>query len=135
MSAATKETKKYYATGRRKSAVARVWLEEGESGFEVDGKPLEANNFTPIQIMLIRQPLEESKTINQFKVKATLNGGGLSGQAGALQLGISRALVEWNPDLKASLRKFGFLTRDPREKERKKFGQKGARRKFQFVKR
>jgi len=125
----------FYGTGRRKSAVARVWLVEGSAGFEVNNRPLEENSFTEIQTMLMKQPLEETKALSNFKVKARVHGGGKGGQAGALQLGIARALVKWNEELKPTLRKGGFLTRDPREKERKKFGQKGARRKFQFVKR
>lgn len=126
---------RFYATGRRKTSVARVWLFEGSNGIEVNGRSIE--EFFPRETlrMIIRQPLETVKMIDRFGVKADVKGGGLTGQASAILLGIARALVCFDEKLKASLRKGGFLTRDPREKERKKYGRKGARRSFQYTKR
>lgn len=135
----TKEQKatsnQFYATGRRKSAIARVWLIPGASGFEVNGKTLEQAFETELLRMQIKQPLEAGRALGRFLVRATIQGGGISGQAGALRLGIARALLKTDESLKPTLRKGGFLTRDPREKERKKFGRKGARRRFQYTKR
>ncbi len=125
----------FYATGRRKSAVARVWLIPGGNDFDINGKSLEQYFETEILRLIVRQSLETGKATGRFKVVAKLTGGGVAGQAGALRLGIARALVKSDESLKSLLRKGGFLTRDPREKERKKFGRKGARRRFQYVKR
>lgn len=125
----------YYATGRRKESVARVWLAPGTGRIEVNQKELLSYFRRPTLEMIIRQPFTVTQTEGRYDVKATVNGGGLSGQAGAMVLGISRALLKANEDLKKVLREAGFLTRDPREKERKKYGQPGARKRFQFSKR
>ena len=129
-----KETR-YYATGRRKESVARVWLTRGSGRFEVNKKELLSYFRRPTLEMIIKQPFAVTNTEGQYDVKATVKGGGLSGQAGAMVLGIARALLKYNEDFRKPLRKAGFLTRDPREKERKKYGQPGARKRFQFSKR
>lgn len=125
----------YYATGRRKESVARVWLVPGTGRIEVNQEELLSYFRRPTLEMIIRQPFAVTQTEGRYDVKATVKGGGLSGQAGAMVLGISRALLEANEDLRKVLREAGFLTRDPREKERKKYGQPGARKRFQFSKR
>ena len=126
---------KYYATGRRKEAVAKVWLQPGEGKITVNNRDLSAYFGRPTTEMVVRQPLDMTETGAQFDITAKVMGGGLSGQAGALRLGISKALLVSNPDLRPTLKKAGFLTRDPREVERKKYGQPGARKRFQFSKR
>ncbi len=125
----------YYATGRRKEAVARVWLVEGEKNLLVNERPFE--NYFPREAdrVWVRGPLKAANFADRFGVKAYVEGGGPSGQAGALRLGIARALLEFDDNLRPVLRKGGFLTRDPRAKERKKYGRKGARRSFQYTKR
>ncbi|RJP26423.1 MAG: 30S ribosomal protein S9 [Candidatus Abyssobacteria bacterium SURF_5] len=125
----------YSGTGRRKSSLARVRLQRGAGNFTVNGASLDDYFRRETLSMIIRQPLEVTQTVGQFDVFANVEGGGLSGQAGALRHGIARALLEYNPELRAALRKGGYLTRDPRMKERKKYGQKGARARFQFSKR
>lgn len=125
----------YYATGRRKESVARVWLTPGTGKIVVNKQEVMNYFRRPTLDMIIRQPFGVTETVGQYDVKATVKGGGLSGQAGAMLLGIARALVQVNEDLRKSLRGAGFLTRDPREKERKKYGQAGARKRFQFSKR
>ncbi|PIQ87503.1 MAG: 30S ribosomal protein S9 [Candidatus Omnitrophica bacterium CG11_big_fil_rev_8_21_14_0_20_45_26] len=126
----------FYATGRRKEATARVWLSaEGEKSFSVNGSPMAEYFSRETSRMIVNQPLELSKMTDKFQIKASVTGGGHSGQAGAIRLGISRALLQYQDSLRPSLRRTGLLTRDPREKERKKFGRKGARRSFQFTKR
>lgn len=125
----------FYATGRRKESVARVWLEPGSGKVEVNSQELLEYFRRPTLEMIIRQPFTVTQTDGRYDVKATVKGGGLTGQAGAMVLGISRALLRANEDLKKPLREAGFLTRDPREKERKKYGQPGARKRFQFSKR
>ena len=125
----------YYSTGRRKESVARVWLAPGSGRFEVNKRELLAYFRRPTLEMIIRQPFVVTNTLDRYDVKATVKGGGLSGQAGAMVLGISRALVQSDEELRKPLREAGFLTRDPREKERKKYGQPGARKRFQFSKR
>jgi small subunit ribosomal protein S9 len=126
----------YYATGKRKNAVAKVWLFPGGSGsFTVNGQPMPAYVQRRVLEMLVLQPLELTETASQFDIKALVLGGGKSGQAGALRHGISKALVAADPELRPPLRRGGFLTRDPRVKERKKYGRKRARRGFQFSKR
>ena len=125
----------HYATGRRKNSVARVWLSPGSGKIEVNNHDVMGYFKRPTLNMIIQQPFAVTETANQYDVKATVKGGGLTGQAGAMVLGISRALVQVNEDLKKNLRAAGFLTRDPREKERKKYGQPGARKRFQFSKR
>jgi small subunit ribosomal protein S9 len=125
----------FNATGRRKTSVARVTLTPGQGNIVVNRKPIEHYFPRPTLRLIIRQPLELTGTIGKFDVRAIIDGGGLSGQAGALRHGISRALIKVDADLRGKLKKEGFLTRDPREKERKKYGQKGARARFQFSKR
>ncbi len=124
-----------YATGRRKEATARVWIWEGDGTIEING--LRLNEFAKREDlrMVIRQPLELLNLIGKISVKATVSGGGESGQAGAVRHGISRALIAYDETLRSKLKSAGFLTRDPRMKERKKYGKKGARRSFQFTKR
>ena len=124
-----------YATGRRKESVARVRLQPGSGRIEVNKQELLAYFRRPTLEMVVKQPFSVTHTEGQYDVKASVRGGGLSGQAGAMVLGISRALLKDNSDYKKPLRDAGFLTRDPREKERKKYGQPGARKRFQFSKR
>jgi len=125
----------YYGTGRRKTSTARVFLRPGNGGLVINRKPLEQAFPTEALRTQIRQPMLVTETADKFDVLATLSGGGIAGQAGALRLGIARALVEYNIELRQRLKKAGFLTRDARIKERKKYGQKGARKRFQFSKR
>jgi small subunit ribosomal protein S9 len=129
------ETVQYYGTGRRKSSVARVFLRPGSGKATVNGRPFEQHFVTESLRLQARQPLVETETASQFDVVATVAGGGISGQSGALRMGIARALVTYSPELRAKLRSVGLLTRDSRMKERKKYGQKGARKRFQFSKR
>ncbi|ADK84191.1 ribosomal protein S9 [Desulfarculus baarsii DSM 2075] len=127
---------RYYATGKRKTSVARCWLVPGGSGkIVVNKNDVDKYFCRETDIMLLRQPLVLTETGAQFDVMATVVGGGTSGQAGAVRHGIARALLEFNPELRTALKRAGFLTRDPRKKERKKYGQKGARASFQFSKR
>ncbi len=125
----------YLATGRRKESIARVRMKSGSGKVEVNHKSLIDYFKRETLRMIIEQPLEKTETIEQFDIVADVQGGGLSGQAGALQLGIARALLKFNEELKPILRSNGYLTRDPREKERKKYGRAGARKRFQFSKR
>jgi small subunit ribosomal protein S9 len=125
----------YNATGRRKTSVARVTLEPGNGQIIVNQKPVDIYFPRETLRMIIRQPIEIAGLTGKYNIFATVTGGGLSGQAGAVRHGIARAIVEMNSDLRLRLKKEGFLTRDPREKERKKYGQKGARKRFQFSKR
>ena len=133
------ETKKedvVQATGRRKQAIARVRLvPNGKGGIFINGKGLSSYFSTIEHQTQVRRPLIVAEALENFDVKARVNGGGLSGQAGAVSLGIARALLEVNPQLRSVLRKEDLLTRDPRAKERKKYGRKGARRRFQWTKR
>jgi small subunit ribosomal protein S9 len=124
-----------YATGRRKNAVARVWIKPGKGEINVNGKKAAQYFARPVLRMLITQPFLVADRYNQFDVFCTVNGGGLSGQAGALRHGISRALTNYEPDLRGILKVAGFLTRDSRVVERKKYGRAKARRSFQFSKR
>ncbi|MBU0517837.1 30S ribosomal protein S9 [bacterium] len=126
---------KYYATGRRKTSIARVWLTPGEGEMIVNGK--EFNDYFGREVLrlLVEQPFEAVSATGKFNVSATVKGGGKSGQAGAMLLGIARALVEYDPELRSVLKKQKFLTRDPREKERMKCGQPGARKRYQYSKR
>ncbi len=124
-----------YATGRRKNAIARVWIKPGKGQITVNGKPAAQYFARPVLRMLITQPFLVADRYNQFDVDCTVVGGGLSGQAGAVRHGISRALNFYEPDLRAILKVAGFLTRDPRVVERKKYGHPKARRSFQFSKR
>ena len=124
-----------YATGRRKDAVARVWVKPGKGEITVNGKKAAQYFARPVLRMLITQPFLVADRYNQFDVYCTVTGGGLSGQAGAVRHGISRALTNYDPELRAILKVAGFLTRDPRVVERKKYGRVKARRSFQFSKR
>ena len=124
-----------YATGRRKNAIARVWIKPGRGDINVNGKTVTHYFARPVLRMLITQPFLIADRYNQFDVFCTVNGGGLSGQAGALRHGISRALTNYEPDLRSILKLAGFLTRDSRVVERKKYGKAKARRSFQFSKR
>jgi small subunit ribosomal protein S9 len=125
----------HLGTGRRKSSVARVFLRSGKGEITVNHRPFE--NYFPTESMraLVRQPLLAAELMDKFDILILADGGGVAGQAGAARLGIARALVEFNGELRSKLKKLGFLTRDPRVHERKKYGQKGARKRFQFSKR
>jgi small subunit ribosomal protein S9 len=125
----------YYGTGRRKTASARVFLRPGAGEVEVNGRSLDEYFPNDIHKMIIKQPLQLTETVDKFDLFVTVEGGGASGQAGAVRHGISRALLDYNVELRDRLKSAGLLTRDPRKKERKKFGQKGARARFQFSKR
>ena len=125
----------YYGTGRRKSATARVYLRPGGGEVQVNRKPFERYFPNETLRMIIRQPLQLTETTNKFDLVINVAGGGPAGQAGAIRHGITRALLESNPDLRPVLKHAGLVTRDPRIKERKKYGQKGARKRFQFSKR
>jgi len=129
------QTQSYYATGRRKNAIARVWLVEGEQGIEVNGRQLDAYLQRPNLQMLVEEPLKASQVFDRIRIRALVKGGGMAGQAGAIRLGVARALFKFDEKLHPVLRRGGFLTRDPRKKERKKFGHKGARKSFQYTKR
>ncbi|MEQ8604360.1 MAG: 30S ribosomal protein S9 [Marivibrio sp.] len=124
-----------YGTGRRKNAVARVWIKPGSGKMTVNGKELGAYFARPTLQMIVRQPFQVAERADQFDVYCTVSGGGLSGQAGAVRHGVSRALVAYEPALRAALKPAGFLTRDDRKVERKKYGRAKARRSFQFSKR
>ena len=126
---------KITAVGRRKEAIARVTLLPGKGNILVNKQPHEKYFIRETDRIIIKQPLLITNNLDKFDIVANITGGGLTGQAGALRLGIARALILSQPDLKDLLRKHGFLTRDPRMKERKKYGQKGARKRFQWTKR
>ncbi|MBU1053819.1 MAG: 30S ribosomal protein S9 [Proteobacteria bacterium] len=125
----------FYATGRRKSAIAKTWMKPGTGQVIINDKPIEDYfKIESARINLIR-PFVITNTLGTFDVKVRVLGGGITGQSGAVRLGITRALIQSNPDLRSVLKKAGFVKRDPRIKERKKYGQKGARARFQFSKR
>ncbi len=126
---------KYSATGRRKTSTARVTLKPGTGNIHINNKPIDT--YFPYETlkMVVRQPLDTVVVTGKYDVTVKVNGGGLSGQAGAIRHGIARALVLLNSDFRGKLKKEGLMTRDPRVKERKKYGQKGARKRFQFSKR
>jgi small subunit ribosomal protein S9 len=126
---------KGYGTGRRKNAVARVFIRPGSGKFEVNGRPVDSYFKNVAWLIRAVEPLKFTNTASELDVMATVNGGGVGGQSGAIRMGLSRALSIVNPDLRHGLRKNGFLTRDSRMRERKKYGQKGARKRFQFSKR
>jgi len=126
---------RFAAVGRRKESVARVQLIPGKGTIRANGRPYEKYFLRETDRIIVKQPLEMTNNLTKYDIVANLRGGGLTGQAGALRLGISRALMIADPALKDMLRKGGFLTRDPRAKERKKYGQKGARKRFQWTKR
>ena len=125
----------YYGTGRRKTSTARVYLRPGTGEIQVNKKNFD--QYFPNQAlrMVIRQPLQLTETVSKFDILVNVDGGGPAGQAGAIRHGITRALMEFNADLRPTLKQAGLVTRDPRIKERKKYGQKGARKRFQFSKR
>jgi small subunit ribosomal protein S9 len=125
----------YYGTGRRKSAIARVFLRPGSGNFQVNGKGLEAYFVTEQQRVSAKRPLVLTELSASFDVVTSVAGGGVSSQADAVKMGIARALLEFNAELRKTLKSEGLLTRDARAKERKKYGQKGARKRFQFSKR
>jgi small subunit ribosomal protein S9 len=125
----------YLGTGRRKSAVARIFLRPGKGDIKVNGRPFENYFVTESMRAPVRQPLLATETAEKFDLLILCDGGGLAGQSGAARLGIARALIEFNAELRPRLKKLGMLTRDPRAHERKKYGQKGARKRFQFSKR
>ena len=124
-----------YATGRRKDAAARVWVKRGTGQMKINGKDVSEYFARPVLQMILAQPFETAERVGEFDVVATVRGGGLSGQAGAVRHGISRALTLFEPGLRPVLKAGGFLTRDPRVVERKKYGKAKARRSFQFSKR
>jgi small subunit ribosomal protein S9 len=124
-----------YATGKRKDAVARVWLKPGSGKIVINGKDQEVYFARPTLRLVINQPFDIADRRGQYDVMATVNGGGLSGQAGAVKHGISQALTRYEPELRGVIKAAGFLTRDSRTVERKKYGKAGARRSFQFSKR
>ena len=125
----------HLGTGRRKRSVARVFLRAGKGDITVNGRPFD--NYFPTESLraVVRQPFLATETMDKFDVLILADGGGVAGQAGAIRLGIARALVEFNGELRSKLKGLGYLTRDPRKHERKKYGQKGARKRFQFSKR
>ena len=125
----------YQATGRRKTSVARIFLRSGKGQITVNGRTFENYFMNDSARTLVRQPLLATETADKFDVIILANGGGLTGQAGACRMGIARALLEFNAELRGKLKELGFLTRDARQHERKKYGQKGARKRFQFSKR
>ena len=125
----------YYGTGRRKTSTARVYLRSGGGDFQINRKPFDQYFPNETLRMIIRQPLQLTETVGKFDVLINVRGGGPAGQAGAIRHGITRALLEYNADLRPALKQAGLITRDPRIKERKKYGQKGARKRFQFSKR
>jgi len=129
------EQVQYYGTGRRKKSVARVFLRPGNGDFKVNDKPQNEYFVTDAQRIESKRPLEVAEVLSNFNVIAKVDGGGVTAQAGAVKMGIARALLEFSPELRAKLKAAGFLTRDRRMKERKKYGQKGARKRFQFSKR
>jgi len=129
------KTNEVVATGRRKNASARVRMKPGTGLVTVNGRPMDEYLAREVLVMLAKQPFDVTDTVDRFDIRARCSGGGLTGQAGALRLGIARALVELDEKYRSVLRKHGLLTRDAREVERKKYGQPGARKRFQFSKR
>ncbi|MGB0036458.1 MAG: 30S ribosomal protein S9 [Candidatus Acidiferrales bacterium] len=127
--------KQFYGTGRRREAVARVYIKAGPARFTINGRPVDEYFRNVAWHTAATEPLKFTQMADQVEVKCTVKGGGVGGQSGAVRMGLSRALARLNPDLRPGLRKNGFLTRDSRMKERKKYGQKGARRRFQYSKR
>ena len=125
----------YYGTGRRKTSVARVYLRPGSGDYKVNGRPFNEYFVTEAQRASARQPLVSTETAGNFNVVANVSGGGVNGQADAMKLGLARALMQFNAELRKKLKTEGMVTRDSRGKERKKYGQKGARKRFQFSKR
>lgn len=126
---------KFYATGKRKTSVARVWMTPGKGDITINKSPMDDYFGRATSKMVVRQPLELTDNVGKFDIFINVDGGGPSGQAGAIKHGITKALLEADPELRATLKKAGFITRDSRIKERKKYGKAGARRSFQFSKR
>jgi small subunit ribosomal protein S9 len=126
---------RYYATGKRKTAIARVWMKMGDGKIIINKKPIDEYLNTEIAKMIVAQPLELTNTMSRYDITVNVKGGGYSGQVGAIKHGISRVLLKISPEFKEPLRKGGFLTRDSRIKERKKYGLRSARAKFQYSKR
>jgi len=135
MSASAAAVTRYYATGKRKNSIARVWMMPGSGKVTINDKTMDQYFGRAVLKMIIRQPFEVTGTVDKFDVLVSVLGGGNSGQAGAIRHGISKALLAVDAESRVKLRKEGLLTRDPRTKERKKYGQKGARARFQFSKR
>lgn len=129
------EHERHYATGKRKNAIARVWLQPGSGNCMINDRPLDVYFGRQTSQMVIMQPFELTQTVGRFDAMVNVRGGGLSGQAGAIKHGISKALLEVDPAFRSVLKAAGFLTRDSRVKERKKYGRRGARASFQFSKR
>ena len=126
---------KYYATGKRKTSIARVWMKPGTGVIVINKRPMDVFFGRETSKMVVHQPLELTDNMGKFDIFVNVAGGGISGQAGAIKHGITKALLEVNPDLRAMLKQAGFITRDSRIKERKKYGRAGARKSFQFSKR
>lgn len=126
---------KFYATGKRKTSIARVWMKSGTGEITINKRPLDVFFGRETSKMVVRQPLELTDNMGKYDIAVNVTGGGISGQAGAIKHGITKALLEINPELRAVLKQAGFVTRDSRIKERKKYGRAGARRSFQFSKR
>jgi small subunit ribosomal protein S9 len=125
----------YYATGKRKTAIAKTWLKPGKGEIVINNRPVDDYFKIPSAKILMMQPLVLTNTLGSYDIKVRVLGGGISGQAGAIRHGITKILIDIDPDLRQILKKAGFVKRDPRVKERKKYGQKGARARFQFSKR
>jgi small subunit ribosomal protein S9 len=126
---------RYYATGKRKSAIARVWMKLGDGKITINKRPIDEYLTTDVAKMIVTQPLELTNTVGRYDIMVNVKGGGYSGQVGAIKHGISRALLHVSPEFREPLKKGGFLTRDPRIKERKKYGLRSARARFQYSKR
>ncbi|MFP4033686.1 MAG: 30S ribosomal protein S9 [Desulfococcaceae bacterium] len=125
----------YYATGKRKTSIARTWLRPGNGQITVNGRDLAEYFPIEAQRLILQQPLRMTNNLSAFDIQVRVKGGGISGQVGAVRHGITRALIDFDADLRPPLKKAGFVKRDPRMKERKKYGQRGARARFQFSKR
>jgi small subunit ribosomal protein S9 len=125
----------YYATGKRKSAIARTWLAPGKGEITINGRPMDDFFKIGTAKIILRQPLALTNNMESFDIKVRVIGGGISGQAGAIRHGITKALIAYDSELRPALKKAGYVRRDPRTKERKKYGQKGARARYQFSKR
>jgi small subunit ribosomal protein S9 len=126
---------RYYATGKRKAAIARVWMKLGEGNIVINKSPIDDYLTTDIAKMIVAQPLELTNTVGRYDITVNVKGGGISGQVGAIKHGISQALLKISPEFREPLKKAGFITRDSRIKERKKYGQRSARARFQYSKR
>jgi small subunit ribosomal protein S9 len=129
------KTEAFYATGRRKTAIARVWMSPGNGNIRINKRDVDNYFGRATSKMVLRQPLEATETVGRYDVHVNVCGGGLAGQAEAIRHGITRALMLISPAFRGTLKKAGYVTRDPRKKERKKYGQRGARARFQFSKR